>query len=195
MIQIAIKVLLILQLDFSLDSVSSGAIVVESGHGLVSATPYRPDPCDFNCYYNWRKDIIEDSIDFWQCERYLVIYPNPRDPSIPRKVEYTPLYICKPFHINRLYRLSIKAFPLQRIRPFSASLFHETIHQNPTDGIKRCPFSGFWKLMPNRHQLFVESDSIRLRRPTARPIGCRNPDPVFPVTISSYQKCHASVCR
>jgi hypothetical protein len=54
---------------------------------------------------------------------------------------------------------------------FTVSLFQETIHRNPTDGIKRCPFSGFWKLMPNRHQLFVESDSIRLRRPTARPIG------------------------
>ena len=40
---------LILQLDFSLDSVSSGTIVIESGHSLVSATPYRPDPCGFNC--------------------------------------------------------------------------------------------------------------------------------------------------
>ena len=40
---------LVLQLNFPLDSVSSGTIVVESGHGLVSATPYRPDPCGFNC--------------------------------------------------------------------------------------------------------------------------------------------------
>jgi hypothetical protein len=40
---------LILQLNFSLDSVSSGTIVIESGHSLVSATPYRPDPCGFNC--------------------------------------------------------------------------------------------------------------------------------------------------
>ena len=40
---------LILQLDFPLDSVSSGTIVIESGHSLVSATPYRPDPCGFNC--------------------------------------------------------------------------------------------------------------------------------------------------
>jgi len=39
----------VLQLDFSLDSVSSGTIVIESGHSLVSATPYRPDPCGFNC--------------------------------------------------------------------------------------------------------------------------------------------------
>jgi len=38
----------VLQLDFSLDSVSSGTIVIESGHSLVSATPYRPDPCGFN---------------------------------------------------------------------------------------------------------------------------------------------------
>ena len=40
---------LVLQLNFSLDSVSSGTIVIESGHSLVSATPYRPDPCGFNC--------------------------------------------------------------------------------------------------------------------------------------------------
>ena len=40
---------LVLQLDFPLDSVSSGTIVIESGHSLVSATPYRPDPCGFNC--------------------------------------------------------------------------------------------------------------------------------------------------
>ena len=42
-------IVLVLQLDFPLDSVSSGTIVIESGHSLVSATPYRPDPCGFNC--------------------------------------------------------------------------------------------------------------------------------------------------
>ena len=36
---VATKTELVLQLHFPLDSVSSGAIVVESGHGLVSATP------------------------------------------------------------------------------------------------------------------------------------------------------------
>ena len=44
----SIAMLLLLQLNFSLDSVSSGTIVIESGHSLVSATPYRPDPCGFN---------------------------------------------------------------------------------------------------------------------------------------------------
>lgn len=41
-----------------------------------------------------------------------------------------------------------KALPPRTIHPFAESLFHGTTYQNPTYVIKRCPFLGYWELMP-----------------------------------------------
>ena len=72
---------------------------------------------------------------------------NPVGSSIPKKVVCPPLISATPYK-SVAHTVYVQSIATKNDTPICESLFHGTTYQNPTYDINRCPFLGYWKLMP-----------------------------------------------